>query len=153
MWHPHRFQYTLQGKWRGAPNSQLCILTIRIPGPQKRWGAFIFRVAKLLPKWQQCCYSHYFTHYFKFRGTSFWGVICIGFINAMEAIVLWTTLEEIWHTQLATTMQVGNSTCDGIMSIKIQQSAPRQWTCIFIGWEIESNKDIFTYFGNLDWET
>ena len=47
------------------------------------------------------------------------------FINAWEARVVQTTLEEMWRSQPSTTMQVDKSTCDGIMNRKIQQKCSK----------------------------
>ena len=57
------------------------------------------------------------------------------------------------HPQPSTPMQVDYSTCDFIMDIKIQQNAPSQWKCGFIGCDIEKNKNNLTYFGKMVWET
>ena len=48
------------------------------------------------------------------------------FINTREAILVRTKLEEMGNIQLATPMQFENSTCNGIMNIKIQQKCSKE---------------------------
>ena len=46
-------------------------------------------------------------------------------INTGEGILLQKTLEEMGHPQPSTPIQVDNTTCDGILIIKIQLKRPK----------------------------
>jgi purine nucleoside permease len=55
------------------------------------------------------------------------------FINAKEAAVLRTTLEELGHKQPPTSMEMDNTTATGYSNGTIKQKQQKPWTCAFIG--------------------
>jgi hypothetical protein len=55
------------------------------------------------------------------------------YINARRAVEERIILEEMGHKQLATPVQVDNSTAKGIINKRVQPNVPKPWICISIG--------------------
>ena len=68
------------------------------------------------------------------------------FINTRETILVKTTLEEMVNPQLSTAMKVENSTCNGIMSIKIQKKISKEMYMQFYWVRDRFKKNTLTYF-------
>eukprot|EP00804_Cyclotella_cryptica_P008445 CCRYP_003953-RG/>CCRYP_003953-RG protein AED:0.45 eAED:0.45 QI:0/-1/0/1/-1/0/1/0/87 len=69
------------------------------------------------------------------------------YINARETIPQRHLLNELGHPQPPTPIQIDNSTALGWSPTSSTQSAPKQWTCVFIGSVVEKIKNSFAPIG------
>jgi hypothetical protein len=73
------------------------------------------------------------------------------YINAQKGVEEHNILEEMGHLQPPTPVQTDNLTKDSIVNLRVQKSAPKPWTCVFIGYAIgESTKNNSNFIGAQD---
>jgi hypothetical protein len=76
-----------------------------------------------------------------------WGAL---FNNTKDGVALHITLNEMGHLQPANPVQVDYSTTHGFPTDKFDNDDPNLWTCVSIGYRIESTRNNFMSTGDLD---
>ena len=142
----------LQEKLHGAPRVQWCLLSVKIPVLQPNRGAFLFRVSKFWPKWQQWCYYYHFKNYLKWYGIIFRGRFCRSFINAREAIILkpyyskWVIRNQPHLFKWTIQPVMASWTSKYIFKISKEMGMRFYWVIDRV------LKNTLTCFGNMEWE-
>ena len=73
--------------------------------------------------------------------------LAVLYITAREAVYLHIILEEMGHKQPPTPLQTDNAMAEAVSNGKINRNAPKQWTCVSIGCEIENANGNFAFIG------